>query len=345
MSVQNSLTTKPKQDVETIQMSAFLTQDAIRNRIDKMIGGKDGNRFISSIVSAVSTNPKLAECTNTTIFNAALLGESLRLSPSPQLGHFYLVPFDNKRQINGQWKKIKEAQFILGYKGYIQLAIRSGQYRKINVIAVKETELKKYDRLEGEIELTPIVNEIDWENAKTIGYYAMFELSNGFRKGLYWPIEKMEAHADKYSTAFNLEAYKKLQAGETLADMWKYSSFWYTDFDGQAYKTMIRQLISKWGIMSIDLQNAMDKDMAVIDDAGKAQYVDNQPNVIDIPSAPAQITAEDDPFADKTPQSDFASEIELEALEKKIGKEAFLKLLKENNNQVSLNTYYDLMNS
>lgn len=109
----------------------FITADGVKRRINEVIGGKDGQRFITAISSAVSTNPSLGDCDHGTILNAALLGESLRLSPSPQLGQYYMVPFkDNKlnRQV---------ATFVLGYKGYIQLAIRSGQYKKLNVIAIK----------------------------------------------------------------------------------------------------------------------------------------------------------------------------------------------------------------
>lgn len=114
------------------------------------------------------------------------------------------------------------------------------------------------------------------EEAETIGYYAMFEYENGFRKTLYWSKKKMQAHADKYSSAYSLKIAGDIAQGKIPEkDMWKYSSFWYKDFDAMAMKTMLRQLISKWGIMSIDMQNAFDKDMAVIHEDGTAEYVDN----------------------------------------------------------------------
>ena len=114
-----------------------------------------------------------------------------------------------------------------------------------------------------------------------MGYYAMFEYENGFRKALYWSKKKMLAHAEKYSQAFKRNGGSKslelLEQGKIPEkDMWKYSSFWFKDFDGMAMKTMLRQLISKWGIMSIDLQTAVDKDMAVIREDGSAEYVDNE---------------------------------------------------------------------
>lgn len=206
-------------------------------------------------ISSVSANPQLQDCDYNTIVNSALLGESLNLSPSPQLGHYYMVPFKdtkNKRTV---------ATFQLGYKGYLQLAIRSGQYKKINVLAIKDGELIKYDPLEETIEIHLIENEKERENAKTTGYYAMFELVNGFKKTMYWSKNKMEAHAIKYSAGYRAH---------------KGYTFWEKDFDGMAFKTMLRQLISKWGIMSIELQNAFTNDMSFKQDVNEEpQYFDN----------------------------------------------------------------------
>ena len=269
MAVQNSLA---RQD-QSMKLSVYLQNDAVKKQINQVVGGKNGTRFISSIVSAVQSTPALQECTSPSIVNAALLGEALNLSPSPQLGQFYMVPFDNKK------KGCKEAQFQLGYKGYIQLAIRSGYYKKLNVLAIKEGELVRYDPLDEEVEVNLIDDDILREEAPTMGYFAMFEYENGFRKILYWSKKKMLAHAEKYSFAFykngGAKSLELLEQGKIPEkDMWKYSSFWFKDFDGMALKTMLRQLISKWGIMSIDLQNAIDKDMAVIHEDGKTEYVD-----------------------------------------------------------------------
>ena len=120
------------------------------------------------------------------------------------------------------------------------------------------------------------------EETPAMGYYAMFEYENGFRKTMYWSKKKMLAHAEKYSQAFKRNGGAKslelLEQGKIPEkDLWKYSSFWFKDFDGMAMKTMLRQLISKWGIMSIDLQNAIDKDMAVIHEDGTTDYVENEP--------------------------------------------------------------------
>lgn len=250
MAVNNSLTKAKK----PMGMTAYLSQDAVRDQINRVVGGKNGTRFITSIVSAVNNNTQLAACDNASILSSALLGEALNLSPSPQLGHYYMVPFNDK-------EKGKVAQFQLGYKGYIQLAIRSGQYRKLNVTAIKEGELIRFDPLNEEIEVRLIEDERAREEAKTIGYYAFFEYTNGFRKAIYWSREKMEAHAERYSMGYRAK---------------KGYTFWEKDFDAMAYKTMLRQLISKWGIMSIELAQAIDADNAVINPDGTPDYVELQ---------------------------------------------------------------------
>ena len=177
MSVANTLIKKINTQPTTF--SAFLSQDTIKRKINEMIGGKDGQRFITSILSVVSNNPTIAECDKSTILSSALLGEALKLSPSPQLGYYYIVPFNNTK------KGIKEAQFQLGYKGYIQLAIRSGQYKTISVIAIKEGELISYNPLTEELTTKFIEDDEIREKTPTIGYYAMFKLINGFEKSIY----------------------------------------------------------------------------------------------------------------------------------------------------------------
>ncbi len=281
MAVQNSLVNRKSK----MGITAFLNQDNVKAQLSQAVG-KNSMRFVSSVVSAVTVNPALQECTNPSILSAALLGESLNLSPSPQLGQYYMVPYENKKE------GVKVAQFQMGYKGYIQLAIRSGQYRKLNVLAIKEGELIRFNPLEEEIEVRLVEDEEQRELAKTIGYYAMFEYTNGFKKAMYWSKNKMLAHADRYSQAFSKDAkeitvngkkktkvsFADFEAGNfPKDDEWLYSSFWYKDFDGMAYKTMLRQLISKWGVMSIDMVNAMDADMTVIKEDGTREYVDNRP--------------------------------------------------------------------
>ena len=244
----SQLQNKPK-------FSLAIQSDAYKRLINNTLGDpKRSAKFIAGITSAVATNQALQECDAGSILSGALLGEALNLSPSPQLGQYYLVPFNEK------------AQFQLGYKGYIQLAIRSGQYKKLNVLAIKEGELISYDALNEEIDVKLIDDEEERENAVTIGYYAMFEYTNGFRKTLYWSKNKMKKHAMQYSQSY----MKDIKKGTSY-------SFWSKDFDGMAFKTMLRQLFSKWGIMSVEMQEALSKDMAVIKEDGSYDYVDNTP--------------------------------------------------------------------
>ena len=274
MAVSNSLV-QSKANTK-MGMATYLTQDAVKNQINSIVGGKNGTRFITSIVSAVQNNPQLQECTNQSILSAALLGESLNLSPSPMLGYYYLVPFNDRQ-------RGKVAQFQIGYKGLIQLAIRSGQYKKINVMAIKEGELEYFDPLNEDIKVNLMVS--DWnarEKAKTIGYYATFELTNGFKKSIYWSKEQMEAHAEQYSMGY------KAKKGYT---------FWEKDFDAMAYKTMLRQLLSKWGIMSTEMMSAIDSDEAVINEDGTKTYVETE-EIIDAPAAePKQEEKKPEPAA------------------------------------------------
>ena len=264
MAVNNSLS----KSQQKLGLAAYLTQDAVKNQINSIVGGKDGDKFVTAIVSAVNANPAIKDCTNQSIMAAALLGHSLKLSPSPQLGYYYLVPFNDK-------EAGKVAQFQLGYKGYIQLALRSGQYKKLNVLAIKEGELEYFDPLNEEIKVNLMVDRWDErEKAPTIGYYAMFELVNGFRKAIYWSKAQMENHAITYSPGY------KAKKGYT---------FWEKNFDAMAYKTMLRQLISKWGVMSVEMQTAFDSDMAVINEDGSKIYVENDNEIIDaeVKEAPA----------------------------------------------------------
>lgn len=289
--VANSLVGKKQQKQG---MTAFLTQDAVKEQINKVVGAKDSQSFITAIVSAVQVNPKLKECSNTSILSSALVGESLKLSPSPQLGQYYIVPYDTK---NG-----KEARFQMGYRGYVQLAIRSGQYKKLNVVAIKEGELVHFNPLTEEIEVNLIEDVEERENAETIGYYAMFEYLNGFRKEIYWSKRKMMLFADTYVPAFSLKATKgknpKVSYQDYLdgkydkKDEWLYSSNWYQNFDEMGVKTMLIQLIKKWGVMSADMQTALANDIGAVAD-GNQQYVDNYVDNVEEPQEqPQEVVAD-----------------------------------------------------
>lgn len=258
-------------EVQVVQkqgINTYLQSDAVKNNIISVVGKEDSQRFISSVVSAVQTNPALSECTNASILSSALLGHSLKLPQSPQLQMFYLVPYNNKKKVkdeNGREKEVqvKEAVFQLSYRGYLQLAMRSGSYKHINACEIREGELKSFNPITEEYVFDAITDYEKRKNLPVIGYYAYFEMVNGYKKELYWSKEQMEAHAKKYSMS-----YRK---------GWS-SSFWTSDFDAMALKTMLRQLISKWGMMSVDMETAYQHDMAVEDENGNPVYIDNVPD-------------------------------------------------------------------
>ena len=247
----NQLQTKPK-------FSLAIQSDAYKKLINNTLGDpKRSAKFIASISSAVATNPQLQLCDAGSILSGALLGEALNLSPSPQLGQFYLVPFNDKQ-------KGKVAQFQLGYKGYLQLAIRSAQYKDLDVIEVREGEYLGRDKLTGKHKFEFFEDEIERENKEIVGYLAYFELINGYKKSIYWTKEKMKSHAIQYSQSYANDIKRNTNF-----------SFWSKDFDGMAYKTMYRQLISKAGApMSIEMQEAYIKDMSVVNTDGSYDYVE-----------------------------------------------------------------------
>lgn len=258
----NEVATKQKTGLAT-----YLNNPVVKANIVSVIGEEATQRFIADTVAVVQANPQLKECTNNSMLNASLTAHSLNLSLSPAMGQAYPVPFkDNK-------KGVTEAVFQIGAAGYKQLAMRSGQYRKLVVSTVKEGELKSYNPITEEIVFEPIMDPEVREKAKTVGYYAMFELLNGYRKEIYWPYAKMEAHASKYSQTY--KADKKYRSSRSV---------WTNNFDAMAEKTMIRTLIRKWGVMSIEnqaMRRAIEADMGVINDDGSVTYVDNQVDVVE----------------------------------------------------------------
>lgn len=233
--------------VKQVKFKDYIKLPVVQQSLATTLGDMaKAKTFTASLVSAVSTNPELAACEPNSIVSAALLGEALKLSPSPQLGQYYMVPFADRKS------GTKKATFQVGWKGYYQLAMRSGKYKKLKAVAIKDGELKSYNPITDEVDLEPIMDPVKRENANTVGYYAFFETVNGFQNAIYWSKEQMEAHALKYSKGYASD--KKNRTNWT---------FWSKDFDSMALKTMYRQLISKYGIMSIemDMTLAYERDM------------------------------------------------------------------------------------
>lgn len=248
VNVQNSV------QASQMSLSDYLNQDIVRKKfIDVLNQGANG--FISSLLSLVKSSPQLTKSDPKTVMAAAMTAATLKLPINPNLGLAYIVPYNNKGRM--------EATFQMGYKGFVQLAERTGQYRTINSTVVYEGQIEDIDFITGEIIRGKKISD------KVVGYVAYIEFVNGFRKTLYMTRDEMEAHAKKYS-----QTYKKG------------FGVWKDNFDAMAMKTVLKLLISKYGIMSIDMQSsdmarALESDNAVVNDAcGEPTYtyVDNMPN-------------------------------------------------------------------
>ena len=264
--VKNTLA-RQEQAVSTTDMkvSQYFGQESVKKMLKSTLGNeKLMQRFVADVIAAASVNPDLQDCDKGSVLSGALLANSMQLSVAPSLGLCYLVPFKDKKA--GQ----KRAVFVVGYRGLLQLAMRSGYYKDIDAFEVREGEYLGRDADTGKPRFKFVEDDVARNTLPVVGYMAYFEYLNGFKKVLYWSKEQMIQHADTYSAAFSKNAvtgkYPKLsfadyEAGKVPADeMWKYSSFWYKEFDSMAKKTMLRQLISKWGVMSVEMQNAFEND-------------------------------------------------------------------------------------
>lgn len=244
--MENQVTTK-KTTVATI-----LSQDVVKSRFNDILG-KNANAFMSSIISATKSNPSLGDCEPQSVISSAVIAATLNLPIQSNLGFAHIVPYNQKDQNGNQ---VKVAQFQMGYKGFIQLALRTAQYKNINASEVYEGELINHDRITGEVELDTKKKRSN----KVIGYVAYFKLINGFEKMLYLTKEQVEGHGSKYSKSYSN----------------KYGR-WQQDFDSMALKTVIKMLLSKYGILSVDMQTAITVDQAIIKDADtmEVEYVDS----------------------------------------------------------------------
>lgn len=236
----------------------------IKERLNEILGKKTPG-FISSMIN-VSNSPTLKECEPMTVISSAVVAATLDLPIDPNIGFAYVVPYNCKDKKTGKW--IKKAQFQLGYRGYVQLALRTSQYKNINVVEVYKGQLKSWNPLTEEL-------QFDFDNKESeevIGYAGFFRLTNGFEKVVYWRKEDVLNHAKKYSKTFS-------------------SGPWKTDFDSMAKKTVLKDMIKKWGILSIEMQTGIKADQAVIKegivnkDSGldeNIDYVDNPQNAKDV---------------------------------------------------------------
>lgn len=223
-----------KKEVATVK--SMLGDIKIKKRFEELLG-KKAQGFMSSIINVVNSNTDLKECDPATIIGSSAISASLDLPIDPNLGFAYIIPYNTK--VGSSY--VKKAQFQLGYKGFVQLAMRTGQYKTISATPVYEGEIIKYNRITSEIEWGEPVSEV------VVGYIAYFKLLNGFEKYLYMTKDEIKIHAKKHSKTFE-SPY----------------GIWNKDFDAMATKTVLKRLLSKFGMLSIEMNSALIADQAII---------------------------------------------------------------------------------
>lgn len=259
----------------TTQVKNMISQDAVKKKFTEVLGQK-APQFLASIVNVVAGSTQLKQCDPNTIMSAAFVAATYDLPIDSNLGFAAIVPYNNKKynKQTEEWETHKEAQFQIMYKGFVQLAIRSGSYKRMNYAVVYKDELKYYNPITGEIRFVDDFSKCtmrDSEDPEGIaGYYARFEQIQGYTQELYMTKQAVENHARKYSMAYRYDIEKG-----------KKSSKWTTDFEAMALKTVIKLLLSKWGTLSIEMQRAIQDDQKVYDEEGKGIYGDNQPDIIE----------------------------------------------------------------
>lgn len=244
-------------------INGLLDGEAMRKRFDDLLG-KRAPQFISSLVTLVNATPQLQQAiyeAPMTVIQAALKAASYDLPIDPSLGYAYIVPFNNTvKDADGSMHKRMEAVFVMGYKGMNQLAMRTGAYKTINVMDVRDGELKSYNRLTEDIKLEFIEDEDEREKAPVVGYVGYFKLINGTEKTIYMTRKQVEAHE------------KKNRKGQYMSKGWK------DDFEAMALKTVYRRLIGKWGLMSINYQTADAATIAAAEAIATGNFDDEEVN-------------------------------------------------------------------
>jgi len=244
--------------IKTVTVKSLLETTAVKDRLFDILG-KRASTFATSVIQIMNNNTSLAACDPNSIVGAAMTSATLNLPLNNSLGYAYIIPF-NEKQSNGQY--IKKAQFQIGYKGFIQLAQRSGQFKTIHSDDVKQGEITSRDRLTGEMDFQWHEDDVR-AKFETVGYFAYFKLLNGYEATLFMSMAQLNAHGKKFSSSFS-----------------KSFSLWKTDIDSMAKKTVLKLLLSKYAPLSIDMQTAVQTDQASFNDAENTQdisYIDNEP--------------------------------------------------------------------
>lgn len=259
--VQTPANNAAKKSVSTM-LNALLDSEGYRKRFDELLG-KRAPQFISSIISTVNADSKLQQAfvnAPVTVIQAALKAATFDLPIDTTLGYAYIVPYNNKKE-NGSYQM--EATFVIGYRGMLQLAMRTGCYEKINVVDVREGELKRYDRLTEDVEIDFVEDEDARETLPIVGWCGYFRMTNGMEKTIYMTRRQIERHEEKN------------RKGKYMGKGWR------ENFDSMAAKTVLRRLIGKWGLMSIDYQRADAATLAAAQAIATGRFDDNdEPDVI-----------------------------------------------------------------
>ena len=263
----------------SMQIKSMINDERVKKKFNDVLGNK-APQFLASITNVVSGSTQLQKCDSNSIMAAAFVAATYDLPIDSNLGFSAIVPYNENvwNQHTNSYEKVPRAQFQMMYKGFIQLAIRSGYYEKMNYAVVYEDELKKYNPITGEIEFVTDFSHCtqrdSGDESKVVGYYAWFRLKTGFSQELFMSRTAVDNHAKKYSQAYRYDISKK-----------KKSSKWTTDFEAMALKTVIKLLLSKWGILSVDMQRAMQDDQKVYNEDGNGAYGDNQPDIVEAQDA------------------------------------------------------------
>lgn len=257
----NEVVKKPQTGLQ--KFNAMLENTRTQEYLTNVLGEKK-QTFVSNMVALVASNKALSECDPSTIMFSCLKATALGLPLDPALSMAWVIPFrDNKSGTT-------VATFQVGARAWLQLALRTGQYQKINVRDVREGEIVGEDFVSGDI----IFKKLDKDRmqAPLVGYVAMFRLTNGFEKQLYMSVEELEAHAKRYS-----QTYRK-----------GYGLWAEKDMKPAMYeKTILKRLLSKWGVLSVELQDAIRSDFAVLGENNSVRYIDNEESAIDMDKAQA----------------------------------------------------------
>ena len=232
---------------------------------------------MGSLVSMVNADENLKAAfleSPMSVIQSALKAASYNLPIDKSLGFAYVIPFNTKKKVGNKEYWAKEAQFILGYKGMVQLANRTGAYSGLNVVDIREGELKKWDRLTEEYEIEWIEDEDVREATPIIGFMGYFKLVNGFSKTIYRTVKQIDQHEQK----FRKGKYR--------------NNLWATNYNEMASKTVIRELISKWGLMSIDYQTANTETLQLAQNIASGDLDDEEKPVIDIETTSEEVEPE-----------------------------------------------------